>query len=673
MNKTSAVKRVQQLCKELSTHNYRYYVLDEPTIPDAEYDRLLRELQTLENTYPELKMADSPTQRVGSTPVSQFAEVKHKIPMLSLANAFDEAELTAFNKRIQDRLKTTEIIEYVCEPKLDGLAVSLLYDKGVLVRAATRGDGETGEDITQNIRTIGAVPLKLQGKNYPDLLEVRGEVYMPLQGFEKLNDYARTHGEKTFANPRNAAAGSLRQLDSKITAKRPLSIYCYSVGEIVNGDVGDTQWQMLKSLATWGLRVNPEIKKVSGIDACWQFYLAMLTKRPTLAYDIDGIVFKVNSFELQQRLGFVSRAPRWAIAQKFPAQEELTVLKSVDFQVGRTGALTPVARLEPVFVGGVTVSNATLHNMDEITRKDIRIGDTVIVRRAGDVIPEVVSSFIERRPKNAKKIVLPKDCPVCGSEVVHTEGEAVARCIGELYCPAQRKGAIEHFASRKAMNIDGLGERLVTVLVDEKLIENVADIYALTIEQVAALERMGTKSASNLIAAIAASKKTTLAKFIYSLGIREVGEATANNLANQFGNLPAIEQASMEALQQTPDVGEVVANHIYAFFREPHNQKVIQQLLQHGMQWQNINVTQQKNKPLEGKTFVLTGTLEQLSRDEAKEKLIALGAKVSGSVSKKTDYVVAGTAAGSKLTKAQELNIPVHDEAWLLVLFDNYT
>lgn len=672
MSKQAIEKRAKSLREQLQSHNHHYYILDAPSIPDIEYDRLLRELESIEQNHPELKAADSPTQRVGSTPLTAFTQVTHLVPMLSLSNAFDEAELTAFNKRIQDRLKDDTEIEYVCEPKLDGLAVSLLYDNGVLVQAATRGDGKVGENITENIRTIGSIPLKLHGK-FPAKIEVRGEVYMPLEGFKALNEAATKNDEKQFANPRNAAAGSLRQLDSKITATRPLAMYCYAIGAIEGGTVGDSQWDMLQTLKQWGLRINPEIQKVTDIEACWQYYQSLEIKRNKLDYDIDGIVFKVNDFSLQQQLGFVSRAPRWAIAQKFPAQEELSKILNVDFQVGRTGALTPVARLEPTFVGGATVSNATLHNMDEITRKDVRIGDTVIIRRAGDVIPEVVCVVQARRPKNAKKIILPKTCPICDSDVIHPEGEAVARCIGELYCPAQRKGIIAHYVSRKAMDIDGLGERLVELMVNNDMLTTVADIYHLCTEKVAALERMGEKSADNLIAAIEKSKQTSLAKFIYALGIREVGESTANNLANHFGSLAAIEKADEETLQQTPDVGHIVAKNLVGFFHEQHNIDVITSLQKTGVNWPDIDVALQTEKPLEGKTFVLTGTLETLSRDHAKAQLVALGAKVSGSVSKKTDYVVAGEAAGSKLTKAEQLGVAVKDEQWLIDLLKKHT
>ena len=666
---SSIEKRIQQLRSEIQTHDNRYYILDAPTIPDAEYDRLMCELQALEERHPEFKTLDSPTQRVGIAPLSAFQTVQHRISMLSLANSFNLDELQAFEKRIQDRLSDHTILEFVCEPKLDGLAVSLLYEKGVLVQAATRGDGTTGEDITQNIRTIKSIPLHLQGKDYPQRIEVRGEVYLPLVGFQKLNATARKNGDKEFANPRNAAAGSLRQLDPNITATRPLALYCYGIGDVQGGHIGGSQWEMLQRFQHWGLRVNPEVAQVQGIAQCWHYYESMLKKRPKLDYDIDGVVIKVNSFALQETLGFVSRAPRWAIAQKFPAQEVLTKLLAVDFQVGRTGALTPVARLEPVFVGGATVSNATLHNMDEIKRKDVRIGDTVIVRRAGDVIPEVVGSVLAQRPKNAKEIMLPTQCPVCGSDVVHPEGDSVARCIGELYCSAQRKEAIKHFASRKAMDINGLGDKVVEQLVDVALIHNAADLYQITIEQLAALDRMGEKSATKLVTAITNSKATTLPRFIYALGIRDVGESTALNLAKHFSELTTIQNASIEQLLEVVDIGPVVAENTYAFFREAHNIKIIQALLKSSIYWPMMPKNITINSEYAGKTFVLTGTLQSLSREVAKEKLQALGANVAGSVSAKTDYVIAGSDAGSKLTKAQELGIAVKDEAWLIKLF----
>jgi DNA ligase (NAD+) len=672
MKNESPAQRIKSLTQQLRTHNHAYYILDAPSIPDAQYDRLLRELQQLESEHPEYLNPNSPTQRVGSDPISAFSKIKHAKPMLSLGNSFDYEELQAFDKRIQERLKTSQEIEYVCEPKLDGLAVSLRYEHGQLIQGATRGDGATGEDITHNIRTIKSIPLKLQGDNIPAVLEVRGEVYMPLKGFSDFNKRAAAKDEKVFANPRNAAAGSLRQLNSKVTARRPLAMYCYSIGEVIDGDTGSTQWDMLEKLAQWGLRVNPEIQKVTGIAACWQYYERLGKKRNKLAYDIDGIVFKVNSFAEQQQLGFVSRAPRWAIAEKFPAQEEITLLISVDFQVGRTGAVTPVARLEPVFVGGAMVSNATLHNMDEIARKDVRIGDTVVIRRAGDVIPEVVSVVLEQRPKNARQIKLPLQCPVCGSGVAHPEGEAVARCMGALDCPAQRKGAFEHYSARKAMDIDGLGERIIAVLVDNKMLTTFADIYSLERDSLVGIERMGGKSADNLLAAIEASKQTTLGKFIYALGIREVGESTANNLANHFGSIAAIAAADLDTLQATPDVGQVVAANLQAFWGESHNQSMVNALQAAGVHWPDVQVPSLEQQPLAGKIFVLTGTLTIMARDEAKASLMALGAKVSGSVSKKTDYVVAGESAGSKLTKAQSLGVAVKDEAWLQQLLSQY-
>jgi DNA ligase (NAD+) len=658
----SVVQRIEALRKEIREHNYRYYVLDDPTVPDAEYDRLMRELQALEAEYPELMTSDSPTQRVGAEPAREFGEVRHEIPMLSLANAFSEEDLQAFDKRIRDRLGTEETIEFAAEPKLDGLAVSLLYEDGKLVRGATRGDGVTGEDITQNIRTIKTVPLALHGDDWPRVLEVRGEVYMPREGFEALNQRARDRGEKTFVNPRNAAAGSLRQLDPRVTAERPLAIFCYSVGRVEGTEMPARHSEILERLRTWGLRVCPERDVVQGPEGCLAYYRRIGEQRDSLPYEIDGVVYKVNRIELQQELGFVSRAPRWAIAHKFPAQEEITVLRDVEFQVGRTGALTPVARLEPVFVGGVTVSNATLHNMDEIERKDVHIGDTVIVRRAGDVIPEVVGVIVERRPSDARPVKMPTECPVCGSEVVRAEGEAVARCSGGLYCGAQRKEAIKHFASRRAMDIEGLGDKLVDQLVEAGLVDHVDGIYRLSVEQVASLERMGEKSAQNLVNAIDKSRDTTLERFIFALGIREVGEATARALAMHFGDLEPLMAADEDALQQVPDVGPVVAQHVVSFFAQGHNRDVIDKLLEAGITWEPIEVAEAGDKPLEGNTYVLTGTLESMTRDEAKARLMALGAKVTGSVSKKTTAVIAGAEAGSKLDKAESLGIEILDE-----------
>lgn len=663
-------EQINQLRRQIEDYNYRYYVLDDPTVSDATYDQLLQKLKLLEKEYPQFITPDSPTQRVGATPQREFAEVNHVVPMLSLENAFTDEDVVAFDKRIHERLEISQSIEYTCEPKLDGLAVTLIYENGSLIRAATRGDGTTGEDITENIRTISSVPLHLRGDDYPDILEVRGEVYMPKKGFIELNIRAEQNGEKVFVNPRNAAAGSLRQLDSRITALRPLEIYCYGVGLVEGKKLPVTHSQILTNLKKWGLRVNPEMKVVKDIEGCLNYYSYLGEKRKKLAYEIDGVVYKVNSIEYQQSLGFVSRAPRWAIAHKFPAEEVLTTVEAVEFQVGRTGAITPVARLQPVFVSGVTVSNATLHNMDEVKRKDIHIGDTVILRRAGDVIPEIVSAIKEQRPRDAKKIHLPKHCPVCHSHIEHIEGEAVARCSGGLFCPAQRKEAIKHFASRRALDIEGLGDKLVDQLVESQLVSNVADLYSLTLQQLAVLERMAEKSAQNLLDALAKSKKTTLARFLYALGIREVGEATAKHLAEHYGDLSKLIETTEESLQTVSDIGPVVAKHIVSFFAENHNRNVIANLLKAGIHWEQVNIA--SNRPLVGKTFVLTGTLQTMSRDEAKEKLEHLGAKVAGSVSTKTSYVVVGADAGSKLTKAQELGIPVLTEDEFLGFLQKY-
>ncbi len=662
------ITRVEELRSRIEDYNYHYYVLDDPRIPDAEYDRLFRELQTLEAEYPELATEDSPTRRVGSPVETSFDEVVHRLPMLSLDNAFSEEELRDFDRRVRERLDTDDDVEYVCEPKLDGLAVSLHYEKGVLTVAATRGDGYSGEDITANIRTIPSVPLKLRGDDVPELVEVRGEVYMPKAGFEALNRRLAAQGEKTFVNPRNAAAGSLRQKKSSVTAKRPLEMCAYSVAVEDEGMLPATQWDCLQQVKRWGFRINPEMRLARGVEACLEAYNELMAKRDTLPYEIDGIVFKVNRLDLQQRLGFVSRAPRWAIAHKFPAQEELTVVEDVEFQVGRTGAVTPVARLKPVFVGGVTVSNATLHNMDEIRRLDLHIGDTVFIRRAGDVIPQVVKVVPEKRPGDARPVELPKHCPVCGSDVIQIDGEVVARCSGGLYCPAQRKEAIRHYASRKAMDIEGLGDKWIDILVDRGMVKTVADLYHLTVKDLMALERMGEKSATNLVEAIARSRQpAALWRFLYALGIREVGEATAKALASHFGSLEAIAEADEEALQQVPDVGPVVAGHVRSFFEQPHNRETLDALQRAGVQWQTETVTAAE-RPLAGQTWVLTGTLSSLTRDQAKEKLETLGAKVAGSVSRKTACVVAGEAAGSKLTKAEQLGVPVLDEAGLLDL-----
>ncbi len=665
-NKDAA--RISILREQLNHHSYQYYVLDEPEIPDVEYDRLYRELQSLEQQHPELITSDSPTQRVGDKPLEGFSQVKHEIPMLSLDNVFNEAELIDFNKRIQQRLETDAEISFAAEPKLDGLAVSLLYENGLLIRAGTRGDGTTGEDITQNVRTIHSIPLRLIGANIPRILEVRGEVFMPRAGFEKLNQLARDNDEKIFVNPRNAAAGSLRQLDPRITAKRPLAMYCYSVGKIESDLNFDTHSELLDQLQHWGLPLCKERKTVSGVDGCLDYFEMMSEKRNTLPYEIDGIVYKVDSLRLQKELGFVAKAPRWAIAHKFPAQEEMTRVNDIEFQVGRTGALTPVARLEPVFVGGVTVSNATLHNMDEVNRKDVRVGDQVIIRRAGDVIPEVVKVVPGSRKHKAKRVKLPAQCPVCGSDVEQEEGEAVARCSGGLFCAAQRKESIKHFASRKAMDIDGLGDKLVEQLVDAGYIDHVDDLYSLTVEQISSLERMGDKSASNLVNALQKSRHTSLARFIYALGIREVGEATAQTLAQHFTDLDRIRQATEEELQTVEDVGPVVAAHIVRFFQQAHNLEVIERLLAAGIHWDKIEQVEAHQQTLEGKTFVLTGTLHEMTRDEARKELQARGAKVTGSVSKKTSYVVVGDSPGSKAAKAEQLGVEILDESALVKL-----
>lgn len=655
------------LREQLNHHNYRYYVLDDPEVPDAEYDRLFRELQSLEEKYPALVSPDSPTQRVGAVPLAAFKEVKHKIPMLSLGNAFDDDEVLAFGRRVNEKLGS-EDVAFTVEPKLDGLAISLLYEDGMLVRAATRGDGMTGEDVTQNVRTIKSIPLHLIGDDYPRVLEVRGEVYMPKAGFEALNERQRAAGEKTFANPRNAAAGSLRQLDSRITATRPLAMFCYGVGQVDGGVLPDQHGAILHRLKDWGLRVCPEIATVQGIEACLSYYRNIAEQRAALPYDIDGVVYKVDDLAQQQVLGFVSRAPRWAIAHKFPAQEAVTRLVGIDVQVGRTGALTPVARLEPVEVGGVTVTNATLHNQDEIERMDLRVGDTVVIYRAGDVIPKVASVIMAQRPKGARRFKMPTQCPECGSDAERAPGEAIMRCSGGLFCPAQRKEAIKHYASRRAMDIEGLGDKLVEQLVDAGLIENPADLYHLSLETIAGLERMATKSAENLRKALEKSKSTTLARFLFALGIREVGETTAQNLANHYGQLDTIMQADEEDLQTVPDVGPIVAAHVVTFFKQTHNREVIEKLLASGVNWPAVEKVSVDSLPLAGKTVVLTGTLSSLGRSEAKEKLQMLGAKVTGSVSKKTDLVIAGEAAGSKRDKAEELGIEILDEAGLLAL-----
>ncbi|OOF61315.1 NAD-dependent DNA ligase LigA [Rodentibacter sp. Ppn85] len=660
---TDIQTQINNLRTKLRQYEYEYHVLDNPSVPDSEYDRLFHQLKALELQHPEWVTTDSPTQRVGAKPLSAFRQIRHEIPMLSLDNAFSDEEFYAFVKRIEDRLgKSVSPLTFCAEPKLDGLAVSILYVNGVLTQAATRGDGTTGEDITLNIRTVRNIPLQLLTKKPPTRLEVRGEVFMPHEGFEHLNQYALEHGEKTFANPRNAAAGSLRQLDPKITSKRPLVLNAYSVGIAEGVDLPSTHYERLQWLKSIGIPVNPEISLCRDAEEVLEFYHAMQNKRSDLGYDIDGTVLKINDIALQNELGFISKAPRWAIAYKFPAQEELTVLNDVEFQVGRTGAITPVAKLEPVFVAGVTVSNATLHNGDEIARLDIAIGDTVIVRRAGDVIPQIIGVLRERRPDNAKPIIFPTNCPVCDSQIIRIEGEAVARCTGGLFCAAQRKEALKHFVSRKAMDIDGVGGKLIEQLVDRELIHTPADLFKLDLTTLTRLERMGKKSAENALNSLEKSKHTTLSRFIFALGIREVGEATALNLANHFKTLEALQHADFEQLQQVPDVGEVVANRILAFWREPHNVEVVNDLLAQGVHWDTVEIKEVQDNPFKGKTIVLTGTLTQMGRNEAKVLLQEMGAKVSGSVSAKTDFVIAGEAAGAKLTKAQELGVAILTE-----------
>ncbi|ELY2796697.1 NAD-dependent DNA ligase LigA [Cronobacter dublinensis] len=667
----SIEEKLTQLRTTLRHHEFLYHVMDAPEVPDAEYDRLMRELRALEEAHPELVTPDSPTQRVGAAPLTEFSQVRHEVPMLSLDNVFDEASFLAFNKRVKDRLKSTDALVYCCELKLDGLAVSLLYENGLLVRAATRGDGTTGEDITLNVRTIRAIPLKLRGDNIPARLEVRGEVFLPQAGFEKINEEARRTGGKVFANPRNAAAGSLRQLDPRVTAKRPLTFFCYGVGLLEGGELPRSHMGRLQQFKDWGLPVSDRIRLVETPEDVLAFYHQVEADRPTLGFDIDGVVIKVDSLELQEQLGFVARAPRWAVAFKFPAQEQMTTVRDVEFQVGRTGAITPVARLEPVQVAGVLVSNATLHNADEIARLGLRIGDKVVIRRAGDVIPQVVNVVLSERPEETRPVVFPAQCPVCGSDVERVEGEAVTRCTGGLICGAQRKEALKHFVSRRAMDVDGMGDKIIDQLVEKEYVHTPADLFRLTAGKLTGLDRMGPKSAQNVVNALENAKETTFARFLYALGIREVGEATAAGLAAHFGTLEALINASIDDLQNVPDVGIVVATHVFNFFEEESNRAVIRDLTENvGIHWPAPQVVKAEeiDSPFAGKTVVLTGTLSQMSRDDAKARLAALGAKVSGSVSKKTDLLIAGEAAGSKLAKAQELGIEVIDEAEMLRL-----
>ncbi|MWP47515.1 NAD-dependent DNA ligase LigA [Gilliamella sp. Pas-s27] len=682
-NSANTYKSVKDITEQLTSlrtkirhHEYCYYVLDTPEIPDSEYDKLIKQLQTLEQQYPDLITPNSPTQRVGGFPLAQFASIKHEIPMLSLDNVFDDTSFIAFNKRVKDRLhlSDTEHVEYCCELKLDGLAVSLLYQNGQFTQAATRGDGTTGEDITANVKTIKTIPLVLRGDNIPTRLEIRGEVFITHKGFEKLNADAIKHNEKVFANPRNAAAGSLRQLDPKITAKRPLTFFCYGVGIVEGATLPNTHYDRLMQFKAWGLPVSNKVEKHQGAQAALDYFKKIGEQRMSLGFDIDGVVIKVNSIEQQNELGFIARAPRWATAFKFPAQEQITQLNKVDFQVGRTGAITPVARLEPVSVAGVIVSNATLHNSDEIARLGVREGDYVTIRRAGDVIPKIVAVILDKRPKDTKEIVFPTHCPICGSLIVRDEGQTISRCAGGLICPAQRKEALKHFVSRKAMNVEGMGDKVIEQLVDKEYVKTPADLYKLNRPMLCSLDKIGEKSANNLLNALEESKNTTLSRFIFALGIPNVGEVTAENLVNQLGNLPAIENTSLEQLQTVKDIGAIIAESIIDFFQEPHNRNIIEQLTSHeiGIHWQNLNPQMQAvntDSPFFGKKVVLTGTLSVLTRDEAKNKLKQLGAKVTGSVSKNTDLVIAGEAAGSKLNKAQELGIKVIDEQEMLNLF----
>ena len=663
-------QKLTELRTTLRHHEYLYHVMDTPEIPDAEYDRLMRELRELEAQHPELITPDSPTQRVGAAPLAAFSQIRHEVPMLSLDNVFDEESFLAFNKRVQDRLKNTDDLTYCCELKLDGLAVSILYENGLLVQAATRGDGTTGEDITSNVRTIRAIPLKLRGDNIPQRLEVRGEVFLPQAGFEKINEEARRTGGKVFANPRNAAAGSLRQLDPRITAKRPLTFFCYGVGVLEGGELPRSHSARLQQFKFWGLPVSERVKLCHSPEEVLTYYRKVEEDRPNLGFDIDGVVIKVDSLALQEQLGFVARAPRWAVAFKFPAQEQMTFVRDVEFQVGRTGAITPVARLEPVQVAGVLVSNATLHNADEIERLGLRIGDKVVIRRAGDVIPQVVNVVLSERPEETREIVFPTHCPVCHSDVERVEGEVVTRCTGGLICGAQRKEALKHFVSRRALDVEGMGDKIIDQLVEKEYVHPPADLFQLTPGKLTGLDRMGPKSAQNVVDALEKSKETTFARFLYALGIREVGEATAAGLAAHFGTIEALEQASIDDLQKVPDVGIVVATHVRNFFAEESNREVIAQLRKEGVRWPAPVVVnaEEIDSPFAGKTVVLTGSLSQLSRDDAKARLVALGAKVAGSVSKKTDLVIAGEAAGSKLAKAQELGIAVIDEDEMLRL-----
>jgi DNA ligase (NAD+) len=666
----AAAARAAELRAQIAQHDYRYYVLDEPLIADGEYDRLMLELRALEAQHPGLATPDSPTQRVSGAPSAAFGEIVHRVPMLSLDNAFAEADVEAFDRRIHERLSVAGELDYFAEPKLDGLAVALTYRAGRFTRAATRGDGVTGEDVTANVRTIRAVPQGLRGAA-PALLEVRGEVFMPKAGFERMNERAAARGEKVFVNPRNAAAGSLRQLDPRVSAARPLSVFFYAVGAVEGAPLPPRQGELLQWLRALGLPVCPDVRGVRGVGGCLAYYRDIGARRAALPYQIDGVVYKLDARADQERMGFVSRAPRWAIAHKFPAEEATALVKGIEFNVGRTGVLTPIARLAPVFVGGVTVSNVTLHNIDELHRKDVRVGDTVVVRRAGDVIPEVVTVVLDKRPGGASEVVLPTHCPVCGSLVLRVAGEAAARCTGGFTCRAQRQESLRHFASRRALDIEGLGDKLIEQLVERDAVRSPADLYSLTAAQLEDLERMGEKSAANLVAAIEKSKHTTLPRLLYALGIREVGEATALSLARHFGSLERLMHADEHAIQQVPDIGPIVAAHVAAFFASEEHRSVISALQNKGVKWPDIEQQPaDASSALAGRTFVVTGTLRSMSREEAQEALTARGAKVAGSVSRKTSFVIAGNEAGSKLAKAQELGVPVLDEEQFLKLLN---
>ncbi len=665
-----AKRRAVELRQQLDAHNFSYYVLDAPTIPDAEYDRLFRELIALEASFPDLVTSDSPTQRVGGTAVAGFAELRHGTAMLSLDNAFSPEDIVAFDQRARERLGSAGPLSYSAEPKLDGVAINLIYVSGALHQAGTRGDGTTGEDVSHNVRTIRSVPLRLRGDDLPAKLEVRGEIFMPRAAFQRLNDEARKAGEKLFVNPRNAAAGSLRQLDPRLTAVRPLAFLAYGVGAVASGVLPGTHSATLGRLRSWGLPVAREAEVVTGSEGCLQYYASLLARRADLPYETDGVVYKVDDYGLQQRLGNLARAPRWAIAHKFQAEEQLTRVDAVEFQVGRTGTLTPVARLEPVFVGGATVSNATLHNLDELHRKDVRIGDTVIVRRAGDVIPEVVGVVLDRRPAGTVPIPIPDHCPACGSETVRVEGAVALRCAGGLVCPAQRKEALRHFAARPALDIEGLGPQLIDQLVEQDLVRSAADLYRLDASTLASLDRMGEKSARRLVATLEASKSTTLARFLLGLGIPEVGQATSKLLARNFPVLDDLMSADKEALEAIRDVGPVMAGQIATFFRQPHNLAVIDQLRSQGVHWDESRAdTDHAPQPLLGKTLVLTGTISGMGRDEVRERIEALGGRVTGTITARTDFLIAGENPGSKLVRAEKLGVPVlTEEAFRLLL-----